>query len=503
MHLETERLKQFKGAAITGDENALFRCRLAKKLEEASDYEGAREALGELWQGVGVHPNLDGLTEATQAEVLLRTGNLSGWLGSAGQIEGAQERAKDLISESARVFEALDGTEKAAEARIDLATCYWREGAFDEARVVLQGVLKRLGDNNSEQKLRALINSAVVEKVSKRDKDALRIHLQAAPLFETSTNHALRGKFHNEFAMVLKNLGTAEHREDYIDRALMEYTAAGYHWEQAGDTRFCAAVENNIGSLLLNIGKVKDAHRHLNRARQLFVSLQDKLHTAQVDETRARAFMAEGRNAEAEKLARTSVRTLETGGEQALLAEALTTYATALRRCGRHQQAGTTFLRAIQTAETAGHLEGAGQAALSLVEELVNGLPAPVIVEAYARAEQLLAASQDPAVQLRLGHCARRAFALSLPPIAAAKENNEAATSESFAGCSLDEEVLRYEANLIKQALESANGSVTRAARLLKVTHQGLAFILQGRHKHLLAARTPVRKRRRSIMRSQ
>ena len=62
---------------------------------------------------------------------------------------------------------------------------------------------------------------------------------------------------------------------------------------------------------------------------------------------------------------------------------------------------------------------------------------------------------------------------------------------------------MRYEADLIKKALETADGSVTRAARLLKVTHQGLAFILQGRHKYLLAARTPVRKRRRSIMRAQ
>jgi hypothetical protein len=212
--------------------------------------------------------------------------------------------------------------------------------------------------------------------------------------------------------------------------------------------------------------------------------------------------MAEGRNAEAEKLARTCVRTLESGGEQALLAEALTTHATALSRSGRYQQSGTIFQRAIHTAEAAGHLEGAGQAALSLVEELGSGLPAPVIYDAYARAEEWLADSQDPAVQLRLGHCARRAFKLSLQPIGKTKEIKERATSESFAGCSLDEEVSRYEADLIRQALEAAGGSVTRAARLLRVTHQGLAFILQGRHKHLLAARTPVRKRRRSIIRA-
>ena len=70
------------------------------------------------------------------------------------------------------------------------------------------------------------------------------------------------------------------------------------------------------------------------------------------------------------------------------------------------------------------------------------------------------------------------------------------------AGFSLDAEVLRYEGSLIRKALEDSGGSVTRAARLLGVTHQGLAFILNGRHSDLLSIRTPVKKRRRSIIRN-
>lgn len=499
MELDTLTLSQITDPALTKDESALLRCQLAATMVMSGQYDAACEALGELWQGVGERPRLEGLSEKTQAEVLLRTGNLSGWLGGARQIEGAQERSKNLISESARIFEALGDTEKTAEAHLDLSTCYWREGALDEARVTLQQVVNWLEHSQSELKLRALLNSAVIESSSERYRQALEIHYRAAPLAEASTNSTFKAKFHSEFALVLKNLGVSERREDYIDRALMEYTAAAYHCEQAGDVRFCAAVENNIGSLLMNVGKVNDAHKHLNRARQIFVRLRDKVNVANVDETRARACMAEGRNAEAEKLARSCVRTLEHGDQQALLAEFLTTHAITLSRTGRHQQAGATFQRAIQTAEAAGHLEGAGQAALSLMEELVDSLPARIIFDAYLRAEELLSGSQNSALQTRLGQCARHALRLRLQTPAAAPAPVNA---ESFTGCSLDEEVLRYEADLIKKALESADGSVTRAARLLKVTHQGLAFILQGRHKHLLPARTPVRKRRRSIMRA-
>jgi two-component system NtrC family response regulator len=71
---------------------------------------------------------------------------------------------------------------------------------------------------------------------------------------------------------------------------------------------------------------------------------------------------------------------------------------------------------------------------------------------------------------------------------------------DAWAGCSLAEEVRLYEGRLIQKALHTTQGHITQAARLLGTTHQGLAYILQGRHKDLLSARTPVRKRRRSIV---
>jgi len=99
---------------------------------------------------------------------------------------------------------------------------------------------------------------------------------------------------------------------------------------------------------------------------------------------------------------------------------------------------------------------------------------------------------------MRLGECARRVLSSEL------NATGESATTEAptmGSGFSLDTEVLRYEGILIRQALQISDGSVTRAARLLGVTHQGLAFILNGRHSDLLSIRTPVKRRRKSIIR--
>lgn len=172
---------------LTPLEKARLRCSIAKELEESGDYEGARRAMGELWQRVGERPNLEGLDEATQAEVLLRVGVLTGWIGSAKQIEDAQEQAKDLITESITIFQRLGDADKVDEAQTDLAYCYWRQGAFNEARAILQEVAERLADTNSKVKPLALLRSGIVECSAKRYHDALRIYTEIAPLFDEST----------------------------------------------------------------------------------------------------------------------------------------------------------------------------------------------------------------------------------------------------------------------------------------------------------------------------
>jgi tetratricopeptide (TPR) repeat protein len=93
---------------------------------------------------------------------------------------------------------------------------------------------------------------------------------------------------------------------------------------------------------------------------------------AQVDDTRARTLLAEGKLKEAERYARQAVKTLEKGDECSLLVEALTTYGTILARIGNHSRARALLQRAIDTAETCGDLEGAGRARLSIIEELYN-----------------------------------------------------------------------------------------------------------------------------------
>lgn len=61
--------------------------------------------------------------------------------------------------------------------------------------------------------------------------------------------------------------------------------------------------------------------------------------------------------------------------------------------------------------------------------------------------------------------------------------------------CDLQVEVLKYEGEMIQRALAKANGSLVRAASLLSLSYQSLAYILDSRHKELQKERSPIRRR--------
>src|SRR5918996_1499973 len=158
----TKRLKE------TGqrDGEARRRCEKSCELERGGDYEGARAALGTLWTRIGERPATDELSVDMQAEVLWRVGSLSGLLGSAKQISGAQEFARDLLTESITLFESLDLQDKRAEAMTDLALCYWRLGAQDNGRALFRQAVE--GAQKPETKLRTVTNASTVEISSGR-----------------------------------------------------------------------------------------------------------------------------------------------------------------------------------------------------------------------------------------------------------------------------------------------------------------------------------------------
>ena len=445
MTLLSSRLHELENPNLSVDDRAELCCEIAREFENKGEYEDALKTLSRYWSHIGEPPEVAELEPLVAGEVLLRAGVLTGFIGSKNQIADAQENAKDLIFESLSIFQALSQQEKITEAQTELALCYWRIGENNEARALLGNALSQL-TVDSDLRAKAVLRLAIVEITAAESEKALSILTDNASLFEKLDNQTLKGSYHVTLGNVLKNLWETESRTEYLDRAVMEYAAASYHFELAEHKNYLANVQNNLGLLYLMINRGEDAHRHLDHARRLLESLKDVTGVAQVDESRARVLLRQDRLLEAERVVRSAVEIQEKGGRHALLAEALITHGRALARLENYNAALSAFRRAIHLSERTGDRKQAADAAFAAFQEMGQHL-------AILEGEKLIS------------------------------------------GRTLNEEISSFEHDSIKLALENAKGSVTRAARSLDLSHQALAYIVETRHKDLLKYMKPPRRR--------
>ncbi len=332
----------------------------------------------------------------------------------------------------------------------------------------------------------------MVEWSASRYKVALKLLTENAALFRKITDDTISGTYHNELGIVLRHLAESDpfNREKLLQQALKEFKGADHHFHLAKNKVFGACVKNNVGLTLLNLHRFKDAHKYLKRARRLSVSTKNRVQTAVIDENSAQVFIAEGKLKEAETISRYAVRVLDKTGHQGFLADALITHGTALARLGKSEQAQFTLQRAVNTAHQVGALNKAGMAALTLIEE-IEGLSPDVLELAYDRASEWLATSQSQEVLQRVIAVSKK---IRVNP-SAEMHPEDAAEPLLNIKWDLTQEKLKHERELIRQALAKVDGRLTRAASLLGMSYQGLAYIIEKRHPDLLKERSPIRRR--------
>ncbi len=447
MTLLPSLLRELENPSLSVNNRAELCCEAAKALEYKGEYEKARKLLNDYWSRIGEHPKLETLEPSTAAEVLLRAGVLTSAIGSKNQVAESQETAKNLIHESLTIFQSIHYQKKIAEARTELALCYWRTGEINEARDLLIEALSRL-TTHSEVKAKAVLRLAIVECEAAYYSKAMRILTKNASLFQQINNETLKGSYHVTLGTVMRHLWESKRHGDHLDRALIEYAAASYHFERSEHRCYLANVEIQLGLIYFKINRCDEAHQHLDRARRLHVTLRDAGTVAQVDENRASVFFKQGRIEEAEKTARAAVHSQEKTGRHALLAEALITHGRALARLKRYSASLIAFRRAFDLFRLTDNVNRAAEAAHAAFEEIGEQL-------AVFEGERLIP------------------------------------------GRGLNEEKRSLEHDVIKLALENAKGSVVHAARSLGISFQALTYMLNTRHKDLLNERTPVRRRPR------
>lgn len=384
----------------------------ARELMEIGEYERARLALSEQWPLGSARPCTDGLDPNDTIELLLLAGAINSCLGLTGQYPGAQADVKELIAESIHLSKQAGLMAKAAEGRSEMAWYLSNEGDSEAALALNYRALEEMGDGRDapRAKLLAVVRAAIFEYNAGHLAEMERVLSGRDALVAACGSHALQGKFHNIRAILYSTFGEDGHG-DFLDRALIEYEAAGFHFKEAGAPRRRAPVENNLGLLLITPRKFKESAGHLKEARALVTQIGDKRQLGHVAEAEAQLCLAEGRNKDAVSFARESVRLHEATGGGAALAEAQTTLGVALARVGLRREARATLACALKVAVKAGAWGKAGLASLAALEEFGGELDFDTAWELYVCANSYFCQTARPGrMCVRLGKATLNVF---------------------------------------------------------------------------------------------
>lgn len=394
---------QIASLGLTSSEQIQVYCAVSREQIDAGNYDAACRILRPWWL-FGEWPNLDGLNQTSSADLLFTTGELAGFVASTKKIPRGQRHGEELLIGAITLFEQLNLRRRAAEGRIELALCYYRQGLFDVGRSMLVQVLSCLSANDSELRSLALIRLASLERHAGRLRDALERLIAATDSVNLSGPWAT-GRRHLELASIYKDLGIAEETNAYFNDAKQFYYKALNEFEAVGNHRYVAIVENNIGFLLLNFSAYQESECHLLRSSRLFEAFSDVVRGAQVNETLARLYIATERYALAQEAINKSLNILEHTDGEALLAEALTTNGWVEIKLGNFATAKSSLQAGCNVAERCGDYEGAGRALLILLEELGHQLEEAEKFQISEKLKALFATTQQQALQTRVRKC--------------------------------------------------------------------------------------------------
>lgn len=214
----------------------------ARNAELCRDTESLRKTLQVVWN-IEETPNFDKYDDAIRAQLLRLCGVFLSFYGIARNLKNYQLRGKDLLTNAVEIFEVNKLLDKAAEAKINLAFCYWNLGEVNECEAILNFVEAEFGKNLLHPVyLQLCINRLLIYFWSQDIEPALKIIEEIKVPIQYCTDARLQAMFHNKAGIFYR-------ASKQYDRAIFHQNEAIRFAEKTGNQLFVAVELNNLAFL--------------------------------------------------------------------------------------------------------------------------------------------------------------------------------------------------------------------------------------------------------------
>lgn len=196
-----------------------------------------------------------------------------------------QIRAKDILTCAAELFETENLRDKAAEARVGLANCYWFSGEINEYDDILRSIESEFGaDPRHPVSLQIRLNRIFAAIWQGDRKETERLIKEVSIPIASCYDLRLLTQFHNLAGIFYHDIGDFAQNALHLNEALRVA-------RKANNKMFVAFNLNNLAMTNRGIGNFEQAHELIEEAISIMESREDRGWIAHAFDTKALIYL--------------------------------------------------------------------------------------------------------------------------------------------------------------------------------------------------------------------
>lgn len=310
----------------------------ARDAELCRDTDSFRKILKTVWLDIETTPNFERYGEIINAELLRLCGVFLSLYGKYSlNLKNYQSRAKDLLTTAIRIFEDNSLPDKAVEANVMLAFCYWNAGEVSECEAILDLVKADFETNPLHPVyLQICLNRLLVYFWKGDVKAALQIIEEIKTPVQLCSDLRLQAMFHIQAGLFYR-------ADKQYDRGIFHLNEAIRLARKANNRLYVAMNLNNLAFLYKEIKDFEKAFDCISKSIDEINKIKYQGFLPHALDTKALIYLDWNKSEKALKTSNESIEYFSQGEDYRGLTDALWTKTRSLLHLERAEDALFTF----------------------------------------------------------------------------------------------------------------------------------------------------------------
>jgi tetratricopeptide (TPR) repeat protein len=322
----------------------------ARDAETCRDLDSLNSLLSQVWEDIDTTPDYSRFSEEINAELLRLSGAYLSQHGKSKGLVGQQSRASEMLEHAASIFDLIGNYEKAAEAEIARAACYWYSGEVERCDSILSSLEEEF-ERNHPIYLQIQINRVGCLNWQSHHDQALAVINSIYKYATSCPVQKLQVQFYNQAGITYQLTGEHEKAIDHLLKAT-------FIARTCKNVRLLGLSLNCLSMAFRRSGDFASAHIYAKEAISVLESVGDTGWIPHVLDTRALIFLDEGRPTEALDAIDKAISLFAGSEDYSSLTDAMFTKCRCLLRLRRGPEAFALFaelghLASVRIGETA------------------------------------------------------------------------------------------------------------------------------------------------------